>query len=119
MKNFKINELVTSFICGIREQNLAIEQGNPQVGNKCALLYCAAAKELLSRGKDGLEAFSALLEHSNIFVRTMAAAFLIPFKTIESKAVLELSAESLNTAGLGAKIALRRWKEEGRGVDLE
>jgi len=65
-----------------------------------------------------LEAFSGLLEDPQVDVRTMAAAFLIPFKTEESKGVLEASAQGFGVVALGARMALERWEREGRGIDL-
>jgi len=114
----KCGQLVADFAHAVCAQNKAIEEHDPLTGNEWAKKYCAAAKELLTQGENGLEAFAGLLDDSRVDVRTMAAAFLIPFKTNESKAVLEVSAREFGVVALGAKIALERWKREGRGIDL-
>ena len=114
----KLEELVEAFASAVSGQNQAIERRDVVTGNMWALKCGAAAKELLGQGKNGLEAFAKLLGDSRRDVKTMAAAFLIPFRTIESKAILEESAEGYGVVALGAKVALQRWEEEGKGIDL-
>jgi len=88
----RVAQLAADFAFAVRAQNNAIADHDSVAGNAWALKYSAAAKELLKQDKEGLEAFSELLADTRIDVRTMAAAFLIPFKTEESKRVLEESA---------------------------
>src|SRR3954469_23257048 len=113
-----VEGFVAEFVRSVIEQTKALGRRDPNVGNRFAIKYCYAADQLLKRDPDGLNAFSTLLKDSRIDVRTMAAAFLIPFKTSESKAVLELSAQGQGIVALGAKMALERWEKEGKGIDL-
>jgi len=113
-----IQGLVTEFVRSVIGQNEAIERRDTRAGNRLALKYCGAAEQLLQIQPEGLGAFARLLNDSRIDVRTMAAAFLIPYETAQSKAVLELSAQGEGIVALGAKMALERWEKEGKGIDF-
>ena len=113
-----IDEWITEFRRCVVAQNEAIAKGDPETGNRLAHRYIDAANNLIRTGNTGLAAFELLLGDSAVDVRTMAAAFLIPYKTAESKCVLENSAMGWGTVALGARIALRRWETERKGIDI-
>jgi hypothetical protein len=111
-----LDKLVAEFARSVRAQNEAIARHDPVEGNKFAQSYFSAAKALVAHGAEGINAFACLLADPCIDVRTMAAAFLIPFKTNESKIVLELSSQGIGIIALGAKMALQRWETERKGI---
>ena len=80
-----IESLLVEFSGSVTRQNECIEQGDWQAGNEFANRYVVASKGLHDIGDDGIEAFCTLLNHSDIGVRSMAAAFLLASRTEQAE----------------------------------
>jgi hypothetical protein len=119
MKHNTINELVAAFTESVLKQNEAIRRRDPSTGNKFADRYADAFKKLHAIGNSGLAAVASLLDDRRVEVRTLAAAFLVPYMTDEAVEVLEEAAEGKGIVALGAEMALKRWREEGKGIEFD
>jgi hypothetical protein len=119
MKRKTINELVAEFAESVVKQNEAIWRRDPSTGNKFADSYADAFKELHALGNSGLAALASLLDDKRVDVRTMAAAFLVPYMTNDAVKVLEEASEGQGIVALGAEMALKRWHEEGKGIEFD
>lgn len=109
---------IEQFITSLLAQDEAIKQHDPVSGNRSALKYIDAAKTLIRQGEDGINALAHLLNDPRESVRSMAAAFLIPFRTDESEAILRTLSEGSGLIAFESKMALERWEREGLGIDL-
>jgi len=114
-----INELVAEFADSIVKQNEAFLRRDIETANAFADRYVDAFRELRDIGNPGLTALASLFDHERPDVRTTAAAFLIPYMTEESVRVLEEAAEGRGIVALGAEMALKRWREEKKGVEVD
>jgi hypothetical protein len=114
----KLEQLVEEFADSVKAQR-EVALTDSIAATRYSIKSGNAAKELLTQGEEGLSAFAKLLTDPRIEVRTTAAAYLIPFKTNESIAVLKFSAEGKGIVALGAIMALKRWEEEHVGVNYE
>ncbi|WPB82804.1 DUF2019 domain-containing protein [Archangium violaceum] len=115
----KLKELVEQFAQNVAAQTDAIRKGDAKTGNKHAKRYTAALQELRAQGNPGRDALSVLLKHPRTDVRSMAAAFLLRYRTAEAKAVLEAAANEGGVAALGAIMTLKRWEEGTWSLDPE
>ncbi|WP_131990199.1 hypothetical protein [Chthoniobacter flavus] len=118
MNKKEIQILTEKFADSLAAQNDSIKRHDPVSGNQFALEYINAAKTLIRQGQDGINALAQLLHDPRRDVRGMAAAFLIPFRTDESKAVLKTLIEGEDMIAFESKITLERWERERRGIDL-
>jgi len=107
------HELAAIFAEGVVTQNRYIWQGDAVSGNRHAVRYIEAARALLTGGPTHLDAFCALLEHSDPSVRGTAAAFLLKDRTDQAVPVLHALASGEGLAALGARATLERYE---RGV---
>ncbi|MCP3165622.1 DUF2019 domain-containing protein [Myxococcus qinghaiensis] len=114
-----LEELVEQFARNVTAQTDAIHRGDPRTGNKHAKQYTAALQALRAQGDDGRDALAVLLKHPRMDVRVMAAAFLLRYRTMEAKAVLEAAANEGGVAAIGAIMTLQRWKDGTWALDLE
>ena len=114
----KINKMVHAFAASVIAQNESLAQKAVKSGNKFAMKYHSAAKSLIDAGDKGIIEFSKLLADRRVAVRCMAAAYLIPFRTDECMDILEDASSDMSVIGLGAKIAIERWKKEGVGITI-
>ncbi len=113
-----LDRLVESFAHHTSAQTAAIMRGDAKVGNKHAKQRIAAFKKLCAHGNAGRDALAVLLMHSNIDVRTMAATYLLRYRTAEAKAVLEEVARGQGPIAFEAGEALKRWEEGTWALDL-
>jgi hypothetical protein len=107
--------LIEQFANAVVSQRQCVLDGDFKTGNQWAHSYVAAARELLDGGEESIEAFAALLLHSDEGVRCMAAAFLLKCRTTQSLVALTSVAKGAGLDALGARETLRRYE---RG-DLE
>jgi hypothetical protein len=111
-------KLVERFSAAVIEQNRCIERGDAASGNRAARQYISAARELLRRGEQAVDAFSALFSHVDAGVRVMAAAYLLESRTEAAVAVLQHAAGGTGLAAFGAAMTLKRYERgELRIVD--
>lgn len=114
-----LEELVESFAHHTVAQTTAIFQGDAKTGNKHAKQLSAAFKKLRAHGNAGRDALAVLLSHPNVDVRTMAAAYLLRYRTAEAVAVLEQAAKGQGLIAFESAQALERWKEGTWSLDPE
>ncbi|ATB30451.1 DUF2019 domain-containing protein [Melittangium boletus] len=114
-----LEELVERFAQHVAAQTEAIRRGDAKTGNKHAKQYTAALLELRARGNAGRDALAVLLKHPQTDVRSMAAAFLLRYRTTEARAVLEATAKEGGVAAIGAIMTLRRWDDGTWALDPE
>jgi hypothetical protein len=111
----RAEDLINLFADAVVAQDECITRGNAREGNRHAEKYRAAARRLLDGGELTIEVFCSLLEHPNVSVQAMAAAFLLKARTERAVAALKPIAEGRGLAAFGAKMTLARYE---RG-DLE
>lgn len=112
-----LDRLVESFAHHTSAQTAAIMRGDAKTGNKHAKQRQAAFKSLCAHGDAGREALSVLLAHPNADVRTMAAAYLLRYRTAEATAVLEEAARGQGLIAFEAGETLKRWQEGTWALD--
>lgn len=115
----RLEDLVEQFARHVAAQTDAIGRGDAKEGNKHAKKYTAALHELRAQGDAGREALAVLLKHPRTDVRTMAASFLLRYRTAESKAVLEAAIQEGGISAIGAILTLKRWAEGTWALDPE
>lgn len=109
--------LVASFAHHTRAQTAAMLGGDAKAGNKHAKQRNAAFKKLCTHGNAGRDALAGLLTHPNEDVRTMAAAYLLRYRTAEARAVLEEAARGQGLIAFEAGETLKRWEEGTWALD--
>lgn len=114
-----IEALVDSFAYHTTAQTAAIFRGDAKTGNKHARLCDAAFRKLCAHGNAGRDALAVLLRHPNMDVRTMAATYLLRYRTAEAKAVLEEASRGQGLIAFEAGEALKRWEEGTWALDPE
>ena len=107
----KLEAFVASFARHTIEQTSAILRGDAKAGNRHARQRIDAFKKLRAYGDTGRDALVVLLKHPNVDVRTMAATYLLRYKTEEAKAVLEEAAKGQGLVAFEAAETLKRWEE--------
>ncbi|MFT3727117.1 MAG: DUF2019 domain-containing protein [Terricaulis sp.] len=112
-----LETLVAEFAASVPAQSEAIHRGDPTSGNKFAKQRAAIWEELRAQGDAGREALAALLWDKRADVRTMAAAYLLRYKHVEAKAVLEREAKGTGIIAFEAEQTLERWKEGAWSLD--
>jgi hypothetical protein len=113
----KLDRLVESFAHHTSAQTDAIMRGDAKAGNKHAKQRIAAFKKLREHGNAGRDALAVLLTHPNMDVRTMAATYLLRYRTAEAKAVLKEAARGQGLIAFEAGEALKRWEEGTWALD--
>jgi hypothetical protein len=114
-----LKEFVDEVAENVAAQTDAIRRGDAKTGNKHASRYTAALMKLRSAGDAGRDALAVLLKHPRQDVRVMAAAFLLRYRTAESKAVLEAAASGDGISAIGAIMTLKRWEDGTWNLDPE
>jgi len=109
--------LVESFVHHTSAQTAAMLRGDAKAGNTHARQRYAAFKKLCAHGDAGREALAVLLTHSSADVRTMAAAYLLRYRTVEARAVLEEAARGQGLIAFEAEETLKRWQEGTWALD--
>lgn len=112
-----LDRLVESFAHHTSAQTTAILRGDAKAGNKHAKQRHSAFKSLCAQGDAGREALAVLLAHANADVRTMAAAYLLRYRTAEATAVLEEAARGQGLIAFEAGETLKRWHEGTWALD--
>lgn len=106
-----IDTLVREFGDCVAEQSKCIAKGDARKGNKYAKRYVAAFEKLRSFGDAGRDALADLMDDERADVSVMAAGFLLRHAEERASAVLRVHAEDPGIIGLGAQLALERWKD--------
>lgn len=116
--NSRFESLVTEFAENVVAQTECIMRGDARAGNKHAKRYIRAFRQLRTAGDPGREALSRLFEDKNPNVRSMAAAFLLRYRTKEAQAVLkEVARSGPSLVAFEAQEALKRWEEGTWALD--
>lgn len=115
----ELERLVEAFAANVAAQTDAIWQGDAKTGNKHARQRVAVFKKLRAHGNAGREALTVLFRHPNPDVRSMAATYLLRYKTAEAKAVLEDVSKGQGLIAFEAQQALLRWEEGTWALDPE
>lgn len=110
MKN-DMKKLVQQFAESVIGQDRAIMDGDSKLGNRYAEKYIACFRKLSPFGDEGKEALSTLFHHENPGVRSMAATFLLKFKTDEALSVLREVASGKGLIAFEASESIKRWEE--------
>ncbi|RKG95095.1 DUF2019 domain-containing protein [Corallococcus sp. CA053C] len=105
-----LEEWVEEFARNVSAQTAAIARGDAKSGNRHADRYIAAVRKLKAQGDAGRDALALLLKHSDKDVSTMAAAFLLRYRTAEAKAVLEEAARGEGLIAFEAAQVLKSWE---------
>ncbi|MCY1022326.1 DUF2019 domain-containing protein [Pyxidicoccus sp. MSG2] len=114
-----LEQLVEEFATNVTAQTAAIFRGDAKVGNRHADRYIAAFEKLRAHGDEGREALAVLLKHPDVDVRTMAAAYLLRYRTVEAKAVLEEAARGKGLVAFECQYTLKGWEEGTWALDPE
>lgn len=114
-----LKALVERFAVNVAEQTDAIWRGDAKTGNKHAKRYLDAVDKLLALGDAGRDALASLLNHPRMDVRVKAAAYLLRYRTVEAKAVLEEAASSEGLIPFIASEVLKSWERGTWALDPE
>ncbi len=114
-----LERLVEIFAVNVAEQTDAIWRGDAKTGNKHAKRYLAAVDKLLALGDEGRDALASLLTHQRMDVRVKAAAYLLRYRTVEAKTVLEEAARSEGMIPFIASEVLKSWEQGSWALDPE
>ncbi len=115
----KAEDLVQQFAEAVVAQDACLERGDPKSGNRHAHLQIAAFRKLRAMGDSGREALAVLLRDPRPNVRTLAAAYLLRYKTAEALAVLRELSKGRGMIAFGASEAIKRWEEGTWQLDPE
>ena len=115
----KAEDLVRQFAEAVVAQDECLERGDAKTGNRHARRQFAAFGKLRAMGDSGREALAALLQDPRLNVRTMAAAFLLRYKTAEALAVLREAAKGTGLIAFESEEAIKRWEEGTWQLDPE
>lgn len=96
-----------------------MSKGDAKTGNKHARQRAATFKKLCARGNAGRDALTVLFCHPSPDVRSMAAAYLLRYRTQEAIAVLEEVARGQGLIAFEAGQALKHWNEGTWTIDAE
>jgi hypothetical protein len=105
--------LVQEFAQAVIQQKLAIWHGTAAESNKHANRILAAFDKFRMLGNEGSDALAELFTHENAAVRSMAATFLLRYKTNEALAILREVAKGNSLTAFGASASIKRWEEGG------
>jgi len=112
-------DLVRQFAESVVAQDVCLDQGDAKTGNKHARRRIAAFRKLRAMGDSGREALAALLRDPRPNVRTLAAAYLLRYKTTDALAVLREVSRGRGMSAFGASEAIKRWEEGTWQLDPE
>src|SRR3954471_20082314 len=107
----KAADLVHQFAEAVVAQDECLERGDAKTGNKHARRQFATFKKLRAMGDSGREALAVLLRDPRPNVRTLAAAFLLRYKTVEALAVLREASRGRGMIAFESSEAIKRWEE--------
>lgn len=107
-----MEKLVKTFAENVAKQNACIQEGNSVEGNKAAKKYIKAFRDIIAQfGDEGRDALTTLFFSQDDGIRAMAAAFLLRYKTEESKKILSEISTGNDFVSFGAGETLKRWNE--------
>jgi hypothetical protein len=112
-----LEDLVKAFADSVLAQSRALARNDFKSGNEFAKRYIHAFKQLRSRGDDGRNALSKLLNDDHAEVRTMAATFLLRHCEVRANAVLMAEAKGTGMVAFEAAQALQRWQDGTWSLD--
>jgi hypothetical protein len=115
----KAEDLVRQFAETVVAQDAFLQQGDAKTGNKHARRRFAVFDKLRAMGDSGREALAVLLRDSRPNVRTMAAAYLLRYKTAEALAVLRDASKGRGMIAFESSEAIKRWEEGTWQLDPE
>ncbi len=115
----KAEDLVRQFAETVVAQDECLERNDAKTGNKHARRRIAAFRKLRAMGDSGREALAVLLRDPRPNVRTMAAAYLLRYKTADALAVLRELSSRRGMIGFEASEAIKRWEEGTWQLDPE
>lgn len=111
IKPEKIQRWVDDFAESVIRQTEAIGRGDHRTGNKHAKRRIAIFQKLRMLGDVGRDAMLPLLKHPSSDVRTMAAAYLLRYRTREALDVLRKEAAGQGLIAFESSEAIKRWEE--------
>lgn len=118
MKKKTIEQLLEDFAQNVAaETDAAFFKANAKLANKHAKQVAAIFRKLKTHGDNGREALSTLFTHPRMDVRVAAAVYLLRYKTVEAKAVLQEAAKGEGLVPFEAQEALKRWEEGTWALD--
>ena len=112
-----LEQLVEDFAQNVVAQSDAVLRGDPETANVHTDRFVAAFDGLTASCDSGRDALTLLFHHPRPDVRGTAAAFLLRYRTAESKAVLEALAAREGLAAFRAQQVLARWAEGTWALD--
>jgi triphosphoribosyl-dephospho-CoA synthetase len=112
----KIDKLISTFAENVIKQEECMKEGDYKNGNKYAKKYINSWKKIAEIGDEAKEKMTELMNHSVDSVRSMAATFLLEYKTNLAIRVLKEISKRNDSIGFGAKEVLNRWEKEGYGI---
>ena len=112
-------DLVQQFAESTAAQDECLERGDAKTGNKHARRRITAFRKLRAMGDSGREALAVLLRDPRPNVRTMAAAYLLRYKTADALAVLREAAKGRGMIAFESGEAIKRWEEGTWQLDPE
>lgn len=113
----KIEKLVAEFAENVAAQTDSIWRGDAKTGNKHAKRYIAAFDKLTAHGDAGRDVLTALFTHLRMDVRVSAAAYLLRYRTAETRAILEEAATGEGLIPFEASLVLKNWKSGTWALD--
>lgn len=110
-------QLVQTFAQSVLAQTRSVMAGNVRGSNMHADRLLRAYRQLRNMGSEGLDALSGLLSDPNPDISSMAATFLLKYKTEEALVVLREVAKLPGLVGFEAGEAIKRWEEHEWKLD--
>jgi len=102
--------VVEEFVDAVTKHGAATEAGDHKTTNKQYRRYDSLRKHLEQKGEAGRHAIHALLEHSNPWVRMVAASTYLKYHEAEATKTLEALAKEKGIIGFDAKMVLHEWR---------
>jgi hypothetical protein len=102
--------VVEDFVGAITKYGAGIEASDHKMSNKQYRRYDRLRKRLKQKGEVGWHAIHMLLEHSNPWVRMVAASTYLKYHEAEAMKVLEALVRGPGIVGFNAKIVLHEWR---------
>ena len=102
--------VVEEFVDAVTKHGVAAEAGDYKTTNKQYRRYDALKKRLEQKGEAGWHAIHALLDHSNPWVRMVAASTCLKHHEAEATKMLEALTREKGIVGFNAKMVLHEWR---------
>jgi hypothetical protein len=105
-----ISSLVEEFVDAVTKHGAAADAADYKTTNKQYKRYDSLRKRLEKKGEAGRHAIHALLEHSNPWVRLVAASIYLKYHEAEATKMIEALTREKSIVGFNAKMVLREWR---------